>query len=105
MKQDTAEREFDGLRIDVDARAVELDGEPLDLTRIEFDILAELTAEPRRVFSRAQLLASVWGGEWYGDDHMVDVHVGNLRKKLGESGSSPRFVRTVRGVGFKFDPR
>jgi len=105
VKQDTAEREFDGLRIDVDARAVELDGEPLDLTRIEFDILAELTAEPRRVFSRAQLLASVWGGEWYGDDHMVDVHVGNLRKKLGESGSSPRFVRTVRGVGFKFDPR
>lgn len=97
-------REFNGLRIDVDARVVELDGQVLDLTRIEFDILAELTAEPKRVFSREQLLSSVWGGEWFGDDHMVDVHVGNLRKKLGESGSSPRFIRTVRGVGFKFDP-
>jgi DNA-binding response OmpR family regulator len=105
VKPESATREFDGLSIDVDARTVELDGAALDLTRIEFDILAELTAEPRRVFSRAQLLTSVWGGQWFGDDHMVDVHVGNLRKKLGESGSNPRFVRTVRGVGFKFDPR
>lgn len=97
-------REFNGLRLEVDARVVELDGQQLDLTRIEFDILAELTAEPKRVFSREQLLSSVWGGEWFGDDHMVDVHVGNLRRKLGESGSNPRFIRTVRGVGFKFDP-
>jgi DNA-binding response OmpR family regulator len=55
------------------------------------------------VFAREQLLHSVWGADWYGDDHVVDVHMGNLRKKLGESGSNPRFIHTVRGVGFRFE--
>ena len=82
-----------------------LDGRPVDLTKVEFDLLAKLASEPRRAFTRAQLLTAVWGSEWYGDDHVVDVHVGNLRKKLGESGGSPRFVHTVRGVGFRFEPQ
>jgi len=81
-----------------------LDGELVDLTKVEFDLLAKLASEPRRAFTRLQLLDAVWGGDWYGDDHVVDVHVGNLRKKLGESGTSPRFVHTVRGVGFRFEP-
>jgi DNA-binding response OmpR family regulator len=95
--------EFDGLSIDPDAREVRLDSEVLDLTKIEFDLLQKLASEPRRVFAREQLLHSVWGADWYGDDHVVDVHMGNLRKKLGESGSNPRFIHTVRGVGFRFE--
>ena len=95
--------EFDGLAIDAAAREVLLDGTRLDLTKIEFDLLSKLASEPRRVFARQQLLDAVWGGDWYGDDHVVDVHMGNLRKKLGESGSRPRFIHTVRGVGFRFD--
>lgn len=95
--------EFDGLAIDAAAREVVLDGTRLDLTKIEFDLLSKLASEPRRVFARQQLLDAVWGGDWYGDDHVVDVHMGNLRKKLGESGSRPRFIHTVRGVGFRFD--
>jgi DNA-binding response OmpR family regulator len=95
---------FGPLRVDAAAREAVLDDTVLDLTRLEFDLLAKLASEPRRAFTRAQLLSAVWGGDWYGDDHVVDVHVGNLRKKLGESGSAPRFVHTVRGVGFRFEP-
>lgn len=95
--------EFGGLSIDQSAREVRLDGQLLDLTKIEFDLLTKLASEPRRVFARDQLLHSVWGADWYGDDHVVDVHMGNLRKKLGESGSKPRFIHTVRGVGFRFE--
>ena len=97
--------DFGSLRIDVAARETILDGQVLDLTRLEFDLLAKLASEPRRAFSRDQLLNAVWGGDWYGDDHVVDVHIGNLRKKLGESGTQPRFVHTVRGVGFRFESR
>jgi DNA-binding response OmpR family regulator len=96
--------DFGPLRVDVAARETVLDGELVDLTKVEFDLLAKLASEPRRAFTRLQLLDAVWGGDWYGDDHVVDVHVGNLRKKLGESGTSPRFVHTVRGVGFRFEP-
>jgi DNA-binding response OmpR family regulator len=96
--------DFGPLRVDVAARETSLDGQLLDLTKVEFDLLAKLASEPRRAFTRAQLLDAVWGVEWFSDDHVVDVHVGNLRKKLGESGSRPRFVHTVRGVGFRFEP-
>ena len=95
--------EYDGLSIDTNAREVRLDGQVLDLTKIEFDLLTKLASEPRRVFARQQLIDAVWGADWYGDDHVVDVHMGNLRKKLGESGSNPRFIHTVRGVGFRFE--
>lgn len=93
---------FGNLAVDVEGRAATLDGETLPLTRIEFDVLTALCAKSGRVFTRAQLLDQVWGGDWYGDDHVIDVHVGNLRKKLGETASQPRFIHTVRGVGFKF---
>ncbi len=94
---------FGDLTVDVDGRTAVLVDEELALTRIEFDILAALCAKPGRVFARGQLLDKVWGGDWYGDDHVVDVHVANLRKKLGESASKPFFIHTVRGVGFKFN--
>ncbi len=73
----------------------------LELTRIEFDLLDTLTAEPRVAFSRKQLLERVWGENWFGDDHLVDVHVSNLRRKLADDPRSPDFVCTVRGVGYR----
>jgi DNA-binding response OmpR family regulator len=100
----TSVREHGELRIDLDVREVTLDGRVLDLTKIEFGILDLLTSAPRRTFTRHQLLENVWGDNFYGDDHIIDVHVGNLRKKLGESASAPRRIRTLRGVGYRFEP-
>jgi DNA-binding response OmpR family regulator len=94
-------RTFGTLTVDPLAREVTLGGETLELTRIEFDLLDTLTAEPRVAFSRAQLLERVWGPNWFGDDHLVDVHVSNLRRKLADDPRSPDFVCTVRGVGYR----
>ena len=99
-----ASREYGPLRIDPDVREVTVDGRVLDLTKIEFGLLDLLSSAPRRTFTRNQLLEDVWGDNWYGDDHIIDVHVGNLRKKLGESASAPRYIRTLRGVGYRFEP-
>jgi DNA-binding response OmpR family regulator len=96
-----ASRIFGALTVDPLARVVTLDGEPLELTRIEFDLLDALTAEPRVAFSRAQLLEKVWGPNWFGDDHLIDVHVSNLRRKLADDPRDPDFVCTVRGVGYR----
>jgi DNA-binding response OmpR family regulator len=93
----------DRLRIDAHSREVIVEGAPVELTKLEFDLLDTLASSPRRTFTRTQLLHSVWGNDWYGDDHVIDVHVGNLRRKLGESASAPRHVRTVRGVGYRFE--
>jgi DNA-binding response OmpR family regulator len=94
-------REFGTLTIDPPAREVTLDGETLELTRIEFDLLDTLSAQPRVAFSRAQLIERVWGENWFGDDHLVDVHISNLRRKLQDDPRSPDFVSTVRGVGYR----
>jgi len=94
-------RTFGSLTVDPLAREVVLDGGTLELTRIEFDLLDAFSAEPRVAFSRAQLLERVWGPNWYGDDHLVDVHVSNLRRKLADDPRSPDFVCTVRGVGYR----
>ena len=83
------------------AREVRRGGEAVELTRLEFDLLDALSEYPRLVWSRRRLLERVWGPEWVGDDHLVDVHVANLRRKLGDDPRSPRFVRTVRGVGYR----
>jgi DNA-binding response OmpR family regulator len=96
-----SERRFADLEIDAEAREVRVGGQPVELTKIEFDLLDVLSAEPRVVFSRERLLERVWGGEWFGDDHVVDVHIANLRSKLGDDPRSPRFVRTIRGVGYR----
>ena len=85
------------------AREVKVDGGEVELTKIEFDILDLLSGNPRRIFTREQLLEQIWG-EWFGDDHVIEVHVGKLRKKLGESAASPRHIRTLRGVGYRFEP-
>lgn len=83
------------LHVDEARRTVSLDGEPVALTPTEFDILALLTRQPGVVVSRPDLLSIVWGPE-YDDDHLVDVHVANLRRKVGEG-----VIETVRGVGYK----
>jgi DNA-binding response OmpR family regulator len=90
------------LTIDRPRRSVTLRGVPVTLTSTEFNFLATLASEPGIVFSRQQLLDRVWGMEYVGDEHVVDVHLGNLRRKLGESATDPRFVETVRSVGFRF---
>ena len=89
-----------GLDLDVARRAVRVDGQPIELTRTEFEILAALAREPGAVVERPSLLASVWG-PGFDDDHLVDVHVANLRRKLGDNADHPRFVETVRGVGYR----
>jgi DNA-binding response OmpR family regulator len=80
---------------------VAVDGEPRNLTVTEFDILALLARDPGVVISRPALLDEVWGVDFVGDDHVVDVHVGNLRRKLGDDPEAPRFIETVRGVGYR----
>ena len=87
------------LVIDVAAHEVTVDGRAVELTRIEFDLLAMFAASPKVVFSRQQLLDRVWGPDWYADDHVVDVHIANLRKKI-DLPDSASIVRTVRGVGY-----
>jgi DNA-binding response OmpR family regulator len=76
------------------------DESELDLTRTEFDLLAALAASPRRAFTRRQLIDEVWGSDWFGDERIVDVHIGHLRRKLGDDAAQPRHIRTVRGVGY-----
>ncbi|KAA0916572.1 response regulator transcription factor [Dietzia sp. ANT_WB102] len=94
-------RTFGDLDIDGDGRDVSVAGVPVSLTRTEFDILLALAREPGVVFTRPQLIASVWGPNWVGDAHLVDVHIGHLRRKLGDEASRGRYVRTVRGVGYR----
>ena len=78
-----------------------LDGESILLTRTEFDILDALSARPGVVLSRRQLLDLVREGPWVGNEHLVDVHIGHLRRKLGDDATNPRFIMTVRGVGYR----
>ncbi|NTY61494.1 response regulator transcription factor [Mycolicibacterium sphagni] len=94
-------RVFGSLSIDVASRQVFLDVDPIPLTRTEFDILAALSSRPGVVWSRRQLIDAVWGEPWVGNDHLVDVHVGHLRRKLGDNPADSRFVLTVRGVGYR----
>ena len=92
---------FGPLSVDPVGREVWLGDEPVHLTRTEFDVLATLAHQPNVAFSRRQLIQTVWGEDWVGDEHLVDVHVGHLRRKLGDDAASPRFIRTVRGVGYR----
>jgi two-component system, OmpR family, alkaline phosphatase synthesis response regulator PhoP len=90
---------FRHVRIDPDARKVWVAERLVDLTAIEFDLLIKLAQNRGRVLSRQQLLESVWGGTYYGEMRVVDVHLGHVRQKLGED----KFIVTVRGVGYRFE--
>ncbi len=89
------------LEIDVARHEVRVEGRPIELTATEFGILAELARDPGVVVGRPAMLDAVWGADFFGDDHLVDVHVANLRRKLGDDPERPRFVETVRGVGHR----
>lgn len=91
---------FGALMIDEGRHEVTKRGVPVSLTAREFALLATMAAHPKRVFTRAQLLEHIWGEEYY-DDHVVDVHVGNLRKKLEDDPARPVYIETVRGVGYR----
>jgi DNA-binding response OmpR family regulator len=92
---------FDGLVVDSVRHEVTVDGEPVELTALEFELLTALAGSPGRVFTRRQLIERVWGWDFYGDERVVDVHVRNLRRALGDAADTPRFVGTVRGVGYR----
>ena len=80
-----------------------LDGQQVNLTPLEFDLLKALATYPGMVFSREHLLEKVWGHDFYGEERVVDVHIGLIRRKLGEDPAHPRFIKTVRGVGYRFE--
>jgi two-component system alkaline phosphatase synthesis response regulator PhoP len=90
---------FRHIRIDAGARQVKLDEHPIELTTVEFDLLKTLAENRGRVLTRQQLLESVWGGAYFGEMRVVDVHLGHIRQKLG----SDNFITTVRGVGYRFE--
>ena len=95
---------FEGLELDAGTREVRKRGEELKLTAKEFDLLWFLASNPRKVFSRDQLMSRVWGYEAALDTGTVTVHIRRLREKIEESPSHPRFLQTVWGVGYRFAP-
>jgi two-component system, OmpR family, response regulator RegX3 len=90
------------LELDPGARTARLAGEELDLSRKEFDLLAELMRNAGRVVKREDLMSKVWDVNWFGSTKTLDVHIGWLRRKLGDDPNRPRYIETVRGVGFRF---
>ncbi|HEV2075755.1 MAG TPA: response regulator transcription factor [Thermoleophilaceae bacterium] len=97
--------EIDGLRIDFPRRAVQIDGQTVKLTYVEFEILSVLARHPGRVFSRTMLLERVWGDAAYRDPRTVDVHIRHLREKLEQDPREPQFLMTDRGFGYHFSER
>jgi two-component system alkaline phosphatase synthesis response regulator PhoP len=99
IRSDTTIYSYQHLRLDAGARMVSVDGTDVDLTAIEFDLLQALVENRGRVLSREQLLEKVWGGEYFGEIRVVDVHLGHVRHKLGRD----NLIATVRGVGYRFE--
>jgi DNA-binding response OmpR family regulator len=107
VPRDRGERETEviesgDLRIDTSRRTVELAGEQVQLTYVEFELLRALAAEPARVFSREMLLRALWGDSAYREPRTIDVHVRHLREKLEKDPREPEYIFTVRGVGYRF---
>jgi DNA-binding response OmpR family regulator len=93
--------EIDGLEIDMGARRAFVDGDEVELTRKEFDLRARLARDAGRVVTREDLMSDVWDVNWFGSTKTLDVHMAWLRGKLGDDPAEPRFIHTVRGVGFR----
>src|SRR5215204_3149993 len=93
---------FGELSVDRGRREVRLKGVEVSLTTIEFDLLTALALRPGLVFTREQLLSRVWGEDYFGSNHLVDVHIANLRKKIEAEPANPLYIQTVRGVGYRF---
>jgi DNA-binding response OmpR family regulator len=99
-EEDISILRFSNIALDSISRTVTVDSKAVELTKTEFDLLEIMMESPKTVFSRRSLLESVWGGDWYGEIHVVDVHIGHVRKKLVDAGALDGLIRTVRGVGF-----
>jgi DNA-binding response OmpR family regulator len=97
-------RRFGALAVDPQAREVRIDATPVALTRTEFDVLDALSERPRQAFTRSQLIERVWGADWFGDEHLVDIHIGHLRRKFDDDPQHPRYILTVRGIGYRMGP-
>ena len=93
---------FEGLEIDLHGRLVLADGEPVELTAKEFDLLSLLASHPGKVHSREQIMGHLWDGEFFGEPRAADVHVQHVRKRIEPDPNKPRYIQTVRGVGYKF---
>lgn len=102
MAQEKSVLSFPGLSVDILARRVELKNVEVMVTPTEFDILALLAQSPGRVFTREVLMNRIWGYDYYGDGHIIDVHISALRKKI-ETGNDYRYIKTVWRVGYKFE--
>jgi len=101
-EQEQVPLNFKHVRIDPNTRQVSRDHQPVDLTPIEYDILHTLAQNHRRVLSREQLIEKVWGYDYYGDERVVDVHIGRLRKKIEDDPTNPNLIITVRAAGYRF---
>ncbi len=101
QRPEDGRRSFGGLTIAPSTREAWVDGLGIDLTRTEFAVLEALSADPDRAHTRRELIDRVWGPSWVGDDHLVDVHVAQLRRKLRDEAAAAKFIVTVRGVGYR----
>ena len=97
-------RTIGDLSLDPQSRQVQVGQTPVELTRTEFDLLDALTERPKLAFTRSQLIERVWGPDWVGEEHLVDIHIAHIRSKLGDDPATERYVRTVRGVGYRMGP-
>ena len=95
---------FHKLAINPDGREVTLNDKPLSLTALEFNILHFLASHPGQAWSRSDLIQKIWGCDYVGDGRVVDVHIGQLRKKMEADTNVPEYIKTVRGYGYKFEP-
>ena len=93
---------FPGLEVDLFGRQVLADGELVELTAKEFDVLSLLASHPGRVYSREQIMRHLWNGEFFGEARAADVHIQHIRKKIEPDPKNPHYVQTVRGAGYKF---
>jgi two-component system OmpR family response regulator len=94
-------RRFGPLTLDLDRREIHVNGHAVPSTRLEYELFARICETPFQVVSRVDLIESVWGPNWYGDTHVIDVHLSNLRRKLRQRCSAVDYLHTVRGVGFR----
>ena len=102
--RDPQVRTIGDLSLDTQSREVHLRQDPVELTRTEFDLLDALTERPKLAYTRRQLIERVWGPDWVGDEHLVDIHIAHIRRKLADDAATPRFVMTIRGVGYRMGP-
>ena len=99
---ETRKLEFPGLEVDLFRRRVLSGGSPVELTAKEFEVLALLASHPGRVYSREQIMRHLWDGDFFGEPRAADVHVQHIRSKIEPDPKNPRYVQTVRGMGYRF---